>query len=66
MQRREEEHLRSKYYVRKTEKSVVVDVQDVLVKTSLLEELPFINSHIIITGKYIYTILCVNMYVDLY
>jgi hypothetical protein len=47
LQRLEDEHLQKNYYLR----ARAVDLSDVTIKTGVIEEVPFINNHIIVIGK---------------
>ncbi len=60
LQRKEEHHMKQNYYLRHRldqqnrshmHKESIVDVKDVTISTNVVEELPFIKEHIIITGK---------------
>jgi hypothetical protein len=46
--RLEDDHLTNNFYVRPTP---ILDIQEITIKTSLTDAFPYINNHIIVTGK---------------
>jgi len=49
----EDEHMMSSYYLRKKP----IEMSEIIIRTSVLEEVPFINEHLIIVGKNMSTLL---------